>query len=64
MRNKLIQWEKEHGYKSNFVAEKVGVSDSAWCKIKQGKQRISLEQAIRLKEAFEIDDIFELLKED
>lgn len=63
MRQKLIDWEKEHGYKSKFVAEKIGVSDSTWSKIKQGKQKPTLEQAQKLKDEFGIEDVFELLEE-
>lgn len=64
MRKKLILWEKEHGYKGRFIAEKLGISDSAWSKIKLGKQTPTLEQAEKLKEVFDIEDVFELLKEE
>ena len=62
MRKKLILWEKENGYTGRHVARKIGVSDSAWSKIKQGKQNPTLRQAERLQKEFLIDDIFELLK--
>lgn len=64
MRVKLIEWEKAHGFKSKYVAEKIGVSDSTWSKIKQGKQKPTFEQAERLKEVFGIKNVFDLLKEE
>lgn len=63
MRWKLIRWEKENGYTGRHIARKIGVSDSAWCKIKQGKQEPTLQQAERLKNEFFIEDIFDLLRE-
>lgn len=63
MRLKLILWEKEHGYTGRHVARKIGVSESAWSKIKQGKQTPTLKQAERLKKEFTIDDVFDLLRE-
>lgn len=62
MRKKLILWEKENGYTGRHVARKIGISDSAWSKIKQGKQNPTLRQAEMLQKEFLIDDIFELLK--
>lgn len=64
MRLKLIMWEKERGFTGRYVAQKIGVSDSAWSKIKQGKQTPTLEQAEKLKKEFSIEDVFSLLKED
>lgn len=63
MRMGLIIWEKEHGFTGRYVARKLGISESAWSKIKLGKQVPTLEQAERLREEFEIDDVFELLRE-
>lgn len=63
MRLKLILWEKEHGYTGRHVARKIGVSDSAWSKIKKGTQTPTLRQAERLQKEFIIDDVFELLRE-
>ena len=64
MRKKLILWEKENGYSGRYVARKVGATDSAWSKIKKGKQKPTLEQAERLKNEFNIDNVFELFKEE
>lgn len=63
MRHKLILWEREHGYTGRHIARKIGVSDSAWSKIKRGQQTPTLAQAERLQKEFIIDDVFELLKE-
>lgn len=62
MRKRLIIWEKENGYTGRYIANKIGISDSAWSKIKKGRQTPTLDQAERLKKEFSIDDIFELLK--
>ena len=65
MRWKLIQWEKNNGYKSKFVAEKVGVPYQTWRRIKIGKQSPTLEQLESFRNAFHIeDDVFELFKEE
>ena len=64
MRRKLILWEREHGYTGRHVARKIGIADSAWSKIKRGKQTPTLRQVERLRKEFLIDDVFELLKEE
>ena len=64
MRIKLILWEKEHGFTGRYVAKRIGISDSAWCKIKKGHQTPTLEQAERLKNEFAIENVFDLLRED
>ena len=64
MRLKLIMWEKEHGYKGTFVAHKIGISDSAWSKIKLGKQNPTLEQIDKLRTEFGLENVLDLLKED
>ena len=64
MRTKLINWEKEHGYKARFVARKIGLSDAQWSRIKLGKQAPTLEQAERFQKEFDIEDVFDLLKEE
>lgn len=62
MLNNLIKWEKENGYKATFIAEKLGITDSQYSKIKLGKQKPTIEIAEKLEKVFGIDDVFELLK--
>lgn len=64
MRNKLINWEKENGFTGRFVARRIGISDSAWSKIKQGKQQPTLENVRRLKAVFGIENVLDLFKEE
>lgn len=64
MRIKLIVWEKESGLKGSYIAEKIGISDSAWSKIKSGKQNPTLEQIEKLREVFGLENILDLLKEE
>lgn len=64
MRDKLIDWEKSHGYKARYVAGKIGVSDSAWSKIKQGKQAPTVEILTKFRNAFNVDDVLTLFKEE
>ena len=63
MRVGLIMWEKKNGLKGSFIAEKIGVSDSTWSKIKSGKQNPTLEQVEKLRSEFGLDNILDLLKE-
>lgn len=62
MLKKLIEWEKENGYKSKYVAKKLGLSESKYSKIKQGKLNPPVEMAEKLVEVFNVPDVFELLK--
>lgn len=64
MRLKLIMWEKENGYKGTFIAQKLGISNSAWSKIKQGKQNPTLEQIEKLRTEFGLENVLDLLKEE
>lgn len=63
MRIGLIMWEKKSGLKGKFIAEKIGVSDSAWSRIKNGKQTPTLEQIEKLRSEFGLENILDLLKE-
>jgi len=58
----LINWEKENGYKAKYVAQKLGISDSQYSKIKLGKQQPTIEIAKKFCDIFGVDDVFELLK--
>lgn len=64
MRLKLIMWEKANGYKGTFIAQKLGISNSAWSKIKQGKQNPTLEQIEKLRTEFGLENVLDLLKEE
>lgn len=61
MLTNLINWEKENGYKARFVAEKLGITESAYSKIKLGKQKPTLEIAYKFQEVFGVDNVLELL---
>lgn len=61
MLKNLIQWEKQHGYKSKYVADKLGISESSYSKIKQGTVKPSVDLARKLEEEFNVDAL-ELLK--
>lgn len=61
MLTNLIKWENENGYKSKFVADKLGITESAYSKIKLGKQKPTLEIAYKFQEVFGIDNVYELL---
>lgn len=61
MLKNLINWEKEHGYKAKFIADKLGISESSYSKIKQGTVKPSVELAMKLEEEFDVDAL-ELLK--
>lgn len=63
MLKKLIIWERENGYKAKYVAEKIGLSESQYSKLKSGKLKPSLEVAERLEKEFNIKNVYELLKD-
>lgn len=62
MRNNLIEWEDTNGYKGNWVAKKLGISPSAYSKIKRGKQDPSIEFAYKFIEMFPNVDVLELMR--
>ena len=57
----LIKWEKQNGYKAKYVAQKLGISETAYSFIKNCKTTPSLETAYKFQEIFGVD-VFELLK--
>lgn len=61
MLTNLIQWEKENGYKAKYVAEKLGITESTYSKIKLGKQKPTIEIAYKFQEVFGVDNVYELL---
>ena len=62
MLENLIKWEKEHGYKSKFVAEKLGISQAQYNNVKRGRRKPTIEMAYKFKEEFHVEDVFELLR--
>lgn len=62
MRLNLIIWEKQNNLKAKEVAEKLGVSETTYSLIRNGKTTPSLELAYKFQEIFGIDDVLELLR--
>ena len=62
MLNTLIEWEHENGYKAKYVAEKLGLTEMQYSRIKRGLQKPPLEMAEKLKSEFGVKDPFKLLK--
>lgn len=62
MLKNLIKWEFAHGYKAKFVAAKVGLDESQYSKLKAGKLKPSLEVAQKFQSEFNIDNVYDLLK--
>lgn len=62
MRKNLIEWEIKNGYKSNWVASKLGIAPSNYSLIKNGKTNPSIEFAYKFIEAFGECDVLELMK--
>ncbi len=64
MRLNLIMWEKRNNYTAKEVAKKLGVSETTYSLIKNGKTMPSLEIAYKFQEIFGIDNVLELLKKE
>ncbi len=62
MLNNLIAWEIANGYKSKYVAKRLGLTDAQYSRIKHGYQKPPLEVAERFIKEFAVDDVFTLLK--
>lgn len=62
MRLNLIMWEKANNYKAKEVAKKLGISETTYSLIKNGKTTPSLDLAYKFNEIFGIDDVLELLR--
>ena len=63
-RKNLIKFRVDNGLKAKFIAEKVGVSRVKYSNIENGRTKPSIEFASKFQEAFGVEDIFELLKEE
>lgn len=61
-RTNLIKWQAENGYKSKYIAEKLGITETTYSLIRNGKSMPSLELAYKFQEIFRIDNVLELLK--
>lgn len=64
MRLNLIMWEKQNNLKAKEVAKKLGVSETTYSLIRNGKTMPSLEFAYKMQEVFGVDDVLELLKKE
>lgn len=64
MRLNLIMWEKKNNFKAKDVAKKLGISETTYSLIKNGKTMPSLELAYKFVEIFNVDDALELLKKE
>lgn len=64
MRLNLIMWEKQNGYKAKEVAKKLGISETTYSLIRNGKTTPSLELAYKFQEVFKVDDVLELLRKE
>lgn len=64
MRLNLILWEKENNLKGKDVAKKLGISETSYSLIKNGKTTPSLELAYRFQEVFGVTNVLELLKKE
>lgn len=62
MLDRLIEWEKEKGYKACFVAAKLGLTPSQYSLIKHGKRKPTVEMVEKLKTEFNVKNPFKLLK--
>jgi DNA-binding XRE family transcriptional regulator len=57
-------WEKQNNYKAKDVAKKLGISETTYSLIKNGKTMPSLELAYKFQEVFGIDDVLDLLRKE
>jgi transcriptional regulator with XRE-family HTH domain len=64
MRLNLILWEKKNNFKAKDVAKKLGISETTYSLIRNGKTMPSLEFAYKFKEVFGVENVLELLKKE
>lgn len=57
-----MMWEKKNNLKAKDVAEKLGISETTYSLIKNGKSNPSIELAYKFQEVFKIDNVLELFK--
>lgn len=61
-RAKLIKWQKENGYLSKFVAEKLEISEATYSLIKKGETRPTIDLLYKFNEKFNPDGKLNLLE--
>ena len=64
VRLNLILWEKKNNLKAKEVAKKLGISETTYSLIRNGKTMPSLELAYKFQEVFGVDDVLELLRKE
>ena len=57
-------WEKQNNLTAKEVAKKLGISETTYSLIKNGKTMPSLEIAYKFNEIFGVDDVLELLRKE
>ena len=57
-------WEKQNNYKAKDVAKKLGISETTYSLIRNGKTMPSLDFAYKFQEVFKVDDVLTLLKKE
>lgn len=57
-------WEKQNNLKAKEVAKKLGVSETTYSLIRNGKTMPSLEFAYKFQEIFGVDNVLELLEKE
>ena len=62
-RMNLIKWEKENGYKGKFVAKKLGLSETSYSLIKNGKTTPTIDLLYKFEAVYGPDvNALELFK--
>ena len=64
IRLNLVLWEKKNNFKAKEGAEKLGISETTYSLIKNGKTMPSIELAYKFQEVFGIDNVLELLRKE
>lgn len=60
----LIKWEKENGYKSKYVAKKLGISETSYSLMKNGKTTPTIDLLYKFDAIYGPDiNVLELFKE-
>lgn len=52
MRENLIKWQKDNGFRVGFIIERLGISYSTWSLWRSGKREPSLEQVYKFEKEF------------
>ena len=61
-RTNLINWQKERGLTSKFIANKLGITETTYSLIKNGKTTPTLDLAYKFSELFGVDNVLELFE--